>query len=105
MSDEELDRLRQRAAESGVTVSAYMRSCVLEAEMLRAQVKQALAEIRGQAAISAAAPAMPAVQATPRTAQPSTIKVSDEAERGFPRLFAKTAALLMGSRMHANGQA
>jgi hypothetical protein len=39
-------QLRERAAEAGLTVSAYLRSCVLEAETLRAQVKQALAQLR-----------------------------------------------------------
>ena len=42
----ESEQLRERAAESGISVSAYMRSCVLEAEHLRSQVKQALAELR-----------------------------------------------------------
>ena len=46
LNDAEIERLRQRAAESGISVSAYMRSCVLEAEHLRAQVKHALAEMR-----------------------------------------------------------
>jgi hypothetical protein len=46
VNDMEFDRLRLRAAEAGLSVSAYMRSCVLEAEHLRAQVKQALAEMR-----------------------------------------------------------
>jgi predicted DNA binding CopG/RHH family protein len=46
LSDTECSRVRQRAAEAGLTVSAYLRSCVLEADVLRAQVKQALAEIK-----------------------------------------------------------
>jgi len=46
LSTAECARLRQRAAEAGLTVSAYLRSCVLEADALRAQVKQALAEMR-----------------------------------------------------------
>jgi hypothetical protein len=46
LSEAESVRLRRRAAEAGLTVSAYLRSCVLEADALRAQVKQALAEIR-----------------------------------------------------------
>jgi hypothetical protein len=46
LSIAECARLRQRAAEAGLTVSAYLRSCVLEADALRAQVKQALAEMR-----------------------------------------------------------
>lgn len=43
----ESERLRQRAAESGLTVSEYLRSCVFEVESLRAQVKETLAALRG----------------------------------------------------------
>jgi predicted DNA binding CopG/RHH family protein len=46
LSKAECARLHRRAAEAGLTVSAYLRSCALEAETLRAQVKQALAEIK-----------------------------------------------------------
>jgi len=46
LSSAECLQLRQRAAEAGLTVSAYLRSCVLEADTLRAQVKAALAEMR-----------------------------------------------------------
>jgi predicted DNA binding CopG/RHH family protein len=46
LSAAESAQLKQRAAEAGLTVSAYLRSCVLEAESLRAQVKQALAQLR-----------------------------------------------------------
>jgi hypothetical protein len=46
LTDVEFAQLRDRASESGISVSAYMRSCVLDAEILRAQVKQALAEMR-----------------------------------------------------------
>ena len=46
LSHAECARLRLRAAEASLTVSAYMRSCVLEADALRAQVKRALAEMR-----------------------------------------------------------
>ena len=46
LSDAECVLVRQRAAEAELTVSAYLRSCVLEADTLRAQVKQALAEMR-----------------------------------------------------------
>jgi predicted DNA binding CopG/RHH family protein len=56
MSLAECDQLKQRAAEAGLTVSAYLRSCTLEAESLRAQVKDALAAIRA---------------ATPQPPQPS----------------------------------
>jgi hypothetical protein len=41
--------LHERAAEAGLTVSAYLRSCTIEAETLRAQVKAALAELRSAA--------------------------------------------------------
>ena len=46
MSEAECAQLQQRAAEAGLTVSAYLRSCTFEAEALRAQVKAALAELR-----------------------------------------------------------
>jgi hypothetical protein len=48
----ELACLRNRADESGISVSAYMRSCVVDADQLRAQVKHALAEMRSLSAIS-----------------------------------------------------
>jgi hypothetical protein len=46
LSPAECARLHHRAAEAGLTVSAYLRSCAVEAEALRAQVKQALAELK-----------------------------------------------------------
>jgi hypothetical protein len=46
LSMAECARMHERAAEAGLTVSAYLRSCVLEADALRSQVKQALAEMR-----------------------------------------------------------
>jgi predicted DNA binding CopG/RHH family protein len=58
LSKAECARLHQRAAEAGLTVSAYLRSCALEAETLRAQVKQALAELK-----TAAETAKPVVRA------------------------------------------
>ena len=54
LSETECAQLRQRAAEVGLTVSAYLRSCTLEVESLRSQVKETLAELRNsrpQAAI------------------------------------------------------
>jgi hypothetical protein len=47
MSEAECEQLRKRAAEARLTVSAYLRLCAFEAESLRAQVKEALAELRG----------------------------------------------------------
>ncbi len=46
LSKAECARLHKRAAEAGVTVSAYLRSCTFEAEALRAEVKAALAGLR-----------------------------------------------------------
>ena len=49
LSEPECVQLRRRAGEAGMTVSAYLRSCTLEVESLRAQVKQTLAEMRSSA--------------------------------------------------------
>lgn len=46
LTHSECAQLHQRAAEAGLTVSAYLRSCTVEVESLRAQVKQALADLR-----------------------------------------------------------
>lgn len=54
LSKAESARLRERAAEAGLTISAYLRSCALEAETLRTQVKQALAEMKAGSHSSAA---------------------------------------------------
>ena len=65
LSQEECAQLKHRAAEAGLTVSAYMRSCTFEAEALRAQVKEALAQLRTPPAMAedrslTSAPAQPA---------------------------------------------
>ncbi len=54
--------VQARAAEAGLSVSAYLRQCAFEVESLRDQVKRALAEIR--------APALPSEDQS--TAQPTT---------------------------------
>jgi hypothetical protein len=46
LSKAEGEQLRRRAAEAGLTVSAYLRSCTFEAEALRSQVKETMAELR-----------------------------------------------------------
>jgi predicted DNA binding CopG/RHH family protein len=61
LSRAECAQLHRRAAEAGVTVSAYLRSCTFEAESLRAMVKDTLAQLR-----SATTQARPAKSATPR---------------------------------------
>jgi len=81
LSENESDQLRQRAAESGLSVSAYMRSCVLEADHLRAQVKLALTELRANVNQREVAQLSPS---------PGT-----ETDRGWLRIFSRTAALLL----------
>jgi hypothetical protein len=49
LSQAECAQLRKRAAEAGLTVSAYLRSCTFEAESLRAMVKDTLARLRSGA--------------------------------------------------------
>jgi hypothetical protein len=46
LSREEDTQLRRLAAEAGLTVSAYIRSCTFEAEALRALVKDTLTQFR-----------------------------------------------------------
>lgn len=46
VSKDECAQLHQRAAEAGLTVSAYLRSCTFEAETLRALVKEAMAHLK-----------------------------------------------------------
>jgi len=46
MSKAECAQLHRRAAEAGLTVSAYLRSCTFEAESLRTMVKDTLAQLR-----------------------------------------------------------
>jgi len=57
LTESEYAQLHQRANEAGMTVSAYLRSCTVEVEGLRAQVKQALAELRAASPGQAGPPA------------------------------------------------
>jgi len=66
LSKSECDQLRQRAAQAGLTVSAYLRSCTFEAEALRAQVKEVLAELRAAAA--------PGKQSAPAVARQQVVR-------------------------------
>ncbi|HEY1985888.1 MAG TPA: hypothetical protein VGG85_10780 [Terracidiphilus sp.] len=63
LSEAECAQLRRRAAEAGLTISAYLRSCTLEVESLRAQVKQTLAQLRSTGSATADLPK----RARPRT--------------------------------------
>jgi predicted DNA binding CopG/RHH family protein len=56
LSKTECDQLRRRAAQAGLSVSAYLRSCTFEAETLRAQVKDVLAELRTAASTEKESP-------------------------------------------------
>jgi hypothetical protein len=67
LSHAECVQLRERAAAAGLTVSAYLRSCVFEVESLRAQVKDTLAQLR-TASVSKPQPA----QSVVRTSNAST---------------------------------
>jgi len=62
MSHSECAQLKQRATEAGMTISAYLRSCIFEAETLRSQVKEALAQLRAAAGASEKQPAAAAEQ-------------------------------------------
>jgi predicted DNA binding CopG/RHH family protein len=67
LSEPECAQLRLRAAEAGLTVSAYLRSCTLEVESLRTQVKEALAQLR-QSAPAAAGP-LPSKSSPPKSSR------------------------------------
>uniref|UniRef100_A0A372ILQ5 Ribbon-helix-helix protein, CopG family n=2 Tax=Paracidobacterium acidisoli TaxID=2303751 RepID=A0A372ILQ5_9BACT len=55
---EERERMKEYAAEAGLSVSAYLRQCALEVEQLRAQVK-GMMEITRQAAVTPAPAILP----------------------------------------------
>jgi hypothetical protein len=57
MSKAESEQLHRRAAEAGLTVSAYLRSCTFEAESLRAMVKDTMVQLRTATAQLNPAPA------------------------------------------------
>ena len=48
LSRAECAQLRQRASEAGLNLSAYLRSCTVEAESLRAQVRDTMAQMRAE---------------------------------------------------------
>jgi hypothetical protein len=66
LSKAECEQLHRRAAEAGLTVSAYMRSCTFEAESLRAMVKEAMTQLR--------AATTPASVAKPASSHPSWLR-------------------------------
>jgi predicted DNA binding CopG/RHH family protein len=100
LNDAEIERLRQRAAESGISVSAYMRSCVLDAEQLRTQVKQALAEMRASMPSSSQTSALSTALQGEQVSFPSQLPVFFGAESGgrsaWSKLLLKSATFLLG---------
>jgi predicted DNA binding CopG/RHH family protein len=74
LSASECAQLKQRAAEAGLTLSAYVRSCTFEAEALRAQVKQAIKELRGELDEDLRAPSP---LKKPPAPQPSPLSMAD----------------------------
>ena len=57
LSAQENQQMHLMAAEAGMTISDYLRSCVFEVESLRAQVKAALARLNAES--EAPAPSLP----------------------------------------------
>lgn len=93
LNDAEFDRLKLRAAESGISVSAYMRSCVLDAEHLRSQVKEALNQMRASLQAPLAPERPPAQLASPLPVLSSTQNRSGGA---WSRLLSKSATFFLG---------
>lgn len=86
LTDVEFLRLKDRASESGISVSAYMRSCILDADQLRSQVKQALAQMR-------------ALSANPEPSLHAALPLSKERNNGrqWFQLLLRSATFVMGS--------
>lgn len=59
IDESENAELRARAAEAGLTMSAYLRSCIFEVDDLRTQVKQTLAQMRSAPTALGSAPTVP----------------------------------------------
>jgi hypothetical protein len=60
VSKSESIQLQKRAAEAGLTVSAYLRSCTFEVESLRALVKETMAQLRAATSESTQSAPVPA---------------------------------------------
>ena len=91
LTEGEFACLRERAEESGISVSAYMRSCVVDADQLRAQVKRALAEMRS---LSVAPGGEPRTALTASGHRPS--ETSGWNSQGWFRLMLRPLASLFG---------
>jgi hypothetical protein len=84
LSQSDCAQLHQRAAEAGLSMSAYLRSCTLEVESLRAQVKATLAQLR-----SATSSQNTRSQATSSQAPSSGNKPSSSLRNAGSRLWSK----------------
>ena len=91
LTEGEFACLRERAEESGISVSAYMRSCVVDADQLRAQVKRALAEMRSLSAPDSSEPGMVLSAAGHRTGEDSGWNA-----QGWFRLVLRPLVFLFG---------
>lgn len=82
MSHAECEQLRARAAEAGLTVSAYLRSCAFEVETLRAQVKETVASLRAASAQQIPQPAAMATPVRARAQNPVPTPASETSASG-----------------------
>ena len=94
LNEAEVEQLRMRATESGLSVSAYMRSCVLEAEQLRSQVKQALALMLVRTASNSSVQA--ASPHPPQLANLDSAHNSRGPLTGVSRVVRRSATFLLG---------
>lgn len=85
LSEAECEQLHKRATEAGLTVSAYLRSCIFEVEALRAQVKDALSQLRSAPTRESKA-AQGQVQQAPTTPLPLRTVLSGWLSRLLARL-------------------
>ncbi len=87
LSQAECAQLRDRAAAAGLSVSAYLRSCVFEVESLRAEVKQTVAQLRTAAETQSASCAVSVPHRTPASGQ-KTLR-SRLLSQVFPQFFTR----------------
>lgn len=100
LSRAEYEQLHERAAEAGMTASAYLRSCTFEAEALRAQVKETLAKYRS------AAPAESKPEASePVPARPESSSRRKPPARAFPSWWSLAWTRLVPQRSGFRGAA
>ena len=100
--------LRQRAVESGLALSAYVRSCVFEVESLRAQVRQMMAELRAVApgpSYSVTEPQMPTFPVQPARPALEASPESSPSPRPLQPLIARAPQAAPSRRLDPRIQA